>query len=59
MNGYTSTQLAGDYGLSQLFTQGRTGVGQTIGVVEFEQFSTTDIAAFEESRGRFMADTGE
>jgi subtilase family serine protease len=33
-SGYTSTQLAGDYGLSQLFAQGRTGIGQTIGIVD-------------------------
>ncbi len=49
--GYTSTQLAGDYGLSQLFTQGRTGIGQTIGIVEFEQFSSADIATFEACYG--------
>jgi hypothetical protein len=49
--GYTSTQLAGDYGLSQLFAQGRTGVGETIGVIEFEQFSSADIAAFEACYG--------
>ena len=49
--GYTSTQLAGDYGLSQLFAQGRTGVGQTIAVIEFEQFSESDIAAFQACYG--------
>jgi hypothetical protein len=49
--GYTSTQLAGDYGLSQLFAQGRTGIGQTIGIVEFEQFSSADIATFEACYG--------
>jgi len=50
-DGYTSTQLAGYYGLSQLFAQGRTGVGQTIGIVEFEQFSSADIAAFQACYG--------
>jgi subtilase family serine protease len=50
-SGYTSTQLANDYGLSQLFSQGRTGIGQTIGVVEFEPFSATDIATFEACYG--------
>jgi hypothetical protein len=49
--GYTSTQLAGDYGLNQLFAQGRTGIGQTIGIVEFEQFSSADIASFEACYG--------
>ena len=49
--GYTSTQIAGDYGLSQLFAQGRTGIGQTIAIVEFEQFSSSDIATFEACYG--------
>jgi Pro-kumamolisin, activation domain/IPT/TIG domain len=49
--GYTSTQLATDYGLNQLFTQGRTGIGQTIGVVEFEPFSSSDISTFEACYG--------
>ena len=43
---YTSSQLASVYGLNQLFAQGRTGVGQTIGVVEFEQYSSNDISTF-------------
>ena len=50
-DGYTSTQLAGYYGLSQLFAQGRTGIGQTIAIVEFEQFSSADIAAFQACYG--------
>ncbi len=48
---YTSTQLANTYGLSQVLGQGRTGAGQTIGVVEFERFSNADIAAFESCYG--------
>jgi Pro-kumamolisin, activation domain len=48
---YTSTQLADAYGLSQLFDQGRTGSGQTIGIVEFEKFSNTDISTFEACYG--------
>jgi hypothetical protein len=48
---YTSTQLASIYGLDQLFAQGRTGIGQTIGVVEFEQFSPSDIMSFEACYG--------
>ena len=35
---YTSTQMATIFGLDQLFAQGRTGVGQTIAIVEFEQY---------------------
>jgi Pro-kumamolisin, activation domain len=48
---YTSTQLADDYGLSTLFAQGRSGLGETIGVVEFEEFSQSDINAFEACYG--------
>ncbi len=48
---YTSTQLADSYGLSQLQNEGRTGAGQTIGIVEFEQFSNADISAFESCYG--------
>ena len=48
---YTSTQLADSYGLSQLLNEGRTGVGQTIAIVEFEQFSSSDISAFESCYG--------
>ncbi len=48
---YTSTQLADAYGLSQLLDEGRTGAGQTIGVIEFEQFSNSDISAFENCYG--------
>jgi hypothetical protein len=50
-NSYTSTQLSNDFGLSQLFAQGRTGIGQTIGIVEFEQFANSDIAAFDSCYG--------
>jgi hypothetical protein len=48
---YTSTQLSNDYGLTQLFSQGRTGIGQTIGIVEFEQYAQSDINAFESCYG--------
>ncbi len=34
------------FGLSQLFGQGRTGVGQTIAIVEFEQYSSNDYQTF-------------
>jgi subtilase family serine protease len=50
-SGHTSAQLAADYGLSQLYSQGRTGIGQTIAVVEFEQYSVSDIDAFESCYG--------
>jgi subtilase family serine protease len=43
---YTSTQMSSLFGLDQLFGQGRTGVGQTIAIVEFEQYSSNDYQAF-------------
>ena len=48
---YTSTTLANDFGLNQLFAQGRTGIGQTIGIVEFEKYLPSDFAAFEACYG--------
>jgi hypothetical protein len=48
---YTSTQLASVFGLDQMFGQGRTGIGQTIAVVEFEQYLQSDFAAFESCYG--------
>ena len=48
---YTSTQLASVFGLNQLFGQGRTGVGQTIAIVEFEQYLQSDFNAFESCYG--------
>jgi hypothetical protein len=48
---YTSTTLAEDFGLNQVFSQGRTGVGQTIGIVEFEKYLPSDFAAFESCYG--------
>jgi hypothetical protein len=43
---YTSTGLSGIFGLDPLLGQGRTGIGQTIAVVEFEQYSQNDVGAF-------------
>jgi hypothetical protein len=48
---YTSTQLSSIFGLDQLFGQGRSGVGQTIAVVEFEQYAASDYDAFESCYG--------
>ena len=48
---YTSTQMAGIYTLNQLFNQGRTGIGQTIAIVEFEQYSRSDFANFQACYG--------
>ncbi len=48
---YTSTQLASVFGLDQLFGQGRTGIGQSIAIVEFEQYAASDVAAFQACYG--------
>ena len=40
-------QMSSIFGLDQLFAQGRTGVGQTIAIVEFEQYLQSDFDAFE------------
>ena len=48
---YTSTQLSSLFGLDQLFAEGRTGIGQSIAVVEFEQYAASDFAAFEACYG--------
>ncbi len=43
---YTSTQMSSIFGLDQLFAQGRTGLGQSIAVVEFERYAQSDFATF-------------
>jgi hypothetical protein len=43
---YTSTQMASTYGLDTLLGQGRTGRGQTIGIVEFDRYAPSDVNAF-------------
>ena len=48
---YTSTQMSNVFGLSQLFAQGRTGIGQTIALVEFEQYLGNDVQAFQSCYG--------
>jgi Pro-kumamolisin, activation domain/IPT/TIG domain len=48
---YTSTQMASVFGLDQLFAQGRTGIGQSIAVVEFENYLPSDFASFESCYG--------
>ena len=48
---YTSTTLANLFGLNQLLNQGRTGIGQTIGIVEFEKYLPSDFAGFESCYG--------
>jgi hypothetical protein len=48
---FTSTQLAHVYTLDQLFSQGRTGLGQTIAIVEFEPYLLSDVSAFQACYG--------
>ncbi len=48
---YTSTQMSSIFGLSQMLAQGRTGIGQTIAVVEFEQYLQSDFDSFESCYG--------
>jgi subtilase family serine protease len=48
---YTSTQMSSIFGLDQVFGQGRTGLGQTIAIVEFEQYLPSDFSAFESCYG--------
>ncbi len=48
---YTSTAMSNFFGLNQLFAQGRTGVSQTIAIVEFEKYLPSDFTAFESCYG--------
>jgi hypothetical protein len=48
---YTSTELASTFGLNQLFAQGRTGIGESIAVVEFEQYAASDLSGFQACYG--------
>jgi Pro-kumamolisin, activation domain/IPT/TIG domain len=48
---FTSTQLSSIFGLDQLLGQGRSGIGQSIAIVEFEQYAASDFAAFQACYG--------
>ena len=48
---YTSTELSSIFGLDQLLGEGRTGIGQSIAIVEFEQYAASDFAAFQACYG--------
>jgi hypothetical protein len=43
---YSNNQIAAAYGMSNLYSQGRTGAGVQIGIFELEQFSMADIDQF-------------
>ncbi len=49
--GYTQSAVAGLYGFSTLFDQGRLGYGQTIGLAEIDPHSAAEIATFEQCFG--------
>jgi hypothetical protein len=51
VNAWTATQLAATYGLSQLYAAGRTGAGQTVGIFELENYTPSDIAAYQACYG--------
>jgi hypothetical protein len=44
---HTSTQLAAAYGLDGLYADGRSGTGVTVGLYELEEYSPSDISAYE------------
>jgi Pro-kumamolisin, activation domain/IPT/TIG domain len=48
---FTSTTMANVFGLNQMFGEGRTGLGQTIAVVEFEQYLASDFTTFQSCYG--------
>ncbi len=43
--------MANIFGLNQMFGEGRTGLGQTIAVVEFEQYLSSDFTTFQSCYG--------
>ena len=50
-SGYTTDQLAATYGFSALYGQGRTGIGQKVGIYELEPYTASDIAAYQNCFG--------
>ncbi len=51
IGGRTASQLAGYYGMSGLYAKGDLGSGITIGIVEFERVSSSDLATYESCYG--------
>jgi len=62
--GYTAPQLANYYGLNSLYAGGTLGSGVTVGIIELESFTDSDIAAYQACYGtsasvsRISVDTG-
>jgi hypothetical protein len=45
--GYTANQLASTYGLSSLYSQGKSGAGVTVGIYELEPYTQSDITTYQ------------
>jgi subtilase family serine protease len=48
---YTANTIAGAYGLSSLYGQGRLGAGITVGIFELEPYLPSDVQAYETCYG--------
>ncbi|HXA33754.1 MAG TPA: protease pro-enzyme activation domain-containing protein [Acidimicrobiales bacterium] len=48
---YTANTIAGAYGLSNLYGQGRLGAGITVGIFELEPYLASDVQAYESCYG--------
>jgi hypothetical protein len=51
LGAYSATQIAGLYGLTGLYAQGRVGAGQTIALFELEPYSLGDVDQFAQCYG--------
>lgn len=51
VGGYTADQLAAAYGMSGLYESGDLGAGVTVGILELEEDSPSDVAAYEACYG--------
>lgn len=54
---YTANQLASAYGFSSLYSAGDLGAGQTVALLEFAGYSTSDISAYESCYGEHTSIT--
>jgi hypothetical protein len=50
-NSYTADELASAYGFSRLYGQNDLGAGQTIGLLELEPYTRSDVSAYESCYG--------
>ncbi len=48
---YTANQLAGAYGLSNLYNAGQSGTGLTVGIYELEPYTQSDITTYQSCYG--------